>query len=90
METKTIHFPFAGIDVSGPFYRQPARHVGPGKSDYARSTPEGVNVRGYGANGRKRGGSRPGFSRYINARVNGEWVVQDLNVLVVVNSEAVG
>lgn len=90
-ELKALHFPAAGISVSQAFWKQPNRNIGPGKSDYARTTPIGINVRGYepGAE-RLRGGSRPGISKYLATQVHAtEWVVQDLNVLVSISGDPV-
>ncbi len=85
-----IHFPFAGLVVSCPVSRQPARNVGPGKSDYARTTIIGHNVRGVQADNRARGGSRCGLSRFIHAQVAGEaFVVQHIAMLVTVEEAAV-
>ncbi|HVL15854.1 MAG TPA: hypothetical protein VM529_25000 [Gemmata sp.] len=78
-----VHFPKAGMDRSCPSGRQPARAVGEAK-EYARTSWFGKNVRAFdvGVN-RMRGGSRAGFSKLIDARVNGvSWVVQDLYPLV--------
>lgn len=76
------HFPRAGLDLTGPAARQPAR---PGPDGvYARSCAAAVNVRGLDPLARRfRGGSRTGLSRYIDARVAGRvWVVQNLGVVV--------
>jgi hypothetical protein len=73
-----VHFPHAGVDQSGPVSRQPARKLPDG--DYARTCVAAQNVRAYeaGAN-RRRGGSRPGLSKYLAGQVAGQlWVVQDL------------
>lgn len=88
-EYKDIHFPKAGLDVSRAFDKQPNRHVGPAKDDYARTTPIGVNVRGWEAmTKRNRGGSRPGLSKYIRSAVVLDWILQDLNVIVISDSTA--
>lgn len=87
-----FHFPVAGVDVSQAFSKQPARHVGPEKDDYARSTAHGVNVRGFTASeNRKRGGSRPGLVKFVDAIPGGTtWIIQELNVIVIVESAAIG
>lgn len=79
-ESKDIHFPKCGLDLSGPFERQQPR---PGyKGVYARTTHKGVNVRGFDDQGRWRGGMRPGLTRVINARVgSSESIVQNLDVI---------
>jgi hypothetical protein len=77
------HFPKAGLDVSGPFERQPTRPAGP-QGAYARTAAGLVNARSYDAiQGRLRGGSRYGLSKLVETQVNGaEWVVQELRQLV--------
>lgn len=79
---KDVHFPFAGLDHSAAFWKQPVRQLPDG--DYARSAVTGVNVRAYEARGgRRRGGSRSGLTKYVPGRVAGDsWVVQDLRLLV--------
>lgn len=54
-------------------------------TQYARSTPVGVNVRGYeSATQRLRGGSRCGLSKYVPTQVVGSrFIVQDLNNIVI-------
>lgn len=76
-----LHFPVAGVDVSAPVWRQPARNVG---GRYARSAPAGRNVRSYEPAGlRNRGGSRPGLVRYLDARPGDRrWITQELTNLV--------
>lgn len=75
------HFPAAGIDVASPFWQQPNRDIGGGK--YARSSPAGVNVRGYEqVQDRVRGGTRAGLVKYINSPVVAGWIIQHLNLLV--------
>jgi hypothetical protein len=80
---RDLHFPKAGIDLSMGFNHQPNRPAGP-NGEYARTTPTGLNVRGFEpASNRMRGGSRTGLSRYINAQVAGlVWIIQDLNIVV--------
>lgn len=76
-----LHFPKAGLDVSGPLAKQPARPMG--NKQYARTTPSGVNVRTFEpSSNRDRGGSRCGMVKYIPARiVDDAWVVQNLAVI---------
>lgn len=78
-DTWDLHFPKAGLDVSRAFAKQPFRDVSDGL--YARSAPQGVNVRAYEpAAGRLRGGSRWGLSKYVNAQLAGTtWIVQHLS-----------
>lgn len=72
-----MHFPLAGIDLSSAFSVQPV-HRTP-KGQYARTTPDGRNVRAFDpATGRARGASRPGMSKYIAARLSGSNLIQDL------------
>jgi hypothetical protein len=63
----------SGIDVQGtkdPQY-------------WGRTTPLGINVRGFEPEeNRKRGGSRPGLSRFIPAPLVAGWLVQNLNYTV--------
>lgn len=75
-----FHFPLGGVDTSAAFDRQPARQTSFG---YARTTPVGVNVRGFDSStGRTRGATRPGLSRYVNATMNGANSIQCLDVVV--------
>ncbi len=74
-------FPLAGIDLSMPLERQPARQIGEGQ--YARTTPAAMNVRGFDTDtGRSRGGARPGLSKYISTPVVADWIIQELALLV--------
>src|SRR5690348_11044593 len=83
-----LHFPKAGVDVSRPAARQPARPTGPG-NEYARTTPVGVNVRGYDARlQRFRGGARPGLVKQVPTPLVAGWVVQHLNTLVTAEDAA--
>lgn len=76
-----LHFPSAGVDTSGPFCVQKPRDIGGGQ--YARTTPVGLNVRGFEAETlRNRGGSRAGLSKYIAQPVIAGWIVQQLAVVV--------
>ena len=80
---RDAHFPKAGVDVSRAFSRQPNRPVGPDGTEYARTTPRGLNVRSYEPlTGRRRGGSREGLKKYVPAPIVSGWVVQDLRLLV--------
>lgn len=85
-EFQDLHFPLAGLDLSGAFSRQKPRQVAEGL--WARTTPVAVNVQGYESNQRARGGSRIGIQKYIAAAVVEDWVVQDLNVVVTVDGAA--
>jgi hypothetical protein len=84
-----MHFPKAGMDRSAAFGRQPNRDVG--ESVYARTTHRGVNVRAFEQGGRRRrGGSRRGMSRFIDAVPGGtEWLVQHLAVIATTGASAV-
>jgi hypothetical protein len=65
-------FPVGGVDVSCEFARQPAG-----------TTADASNVRGYETlEDRLRGGSRAGLAKWIDARVNGDALIQHLTVLV--------
>ena len=58
------------------------------KPVYHRTTPLGMNVRGYDPlQNRLRGGSRPGLKAYIPQVVGGiaGWIVQNVNSIVEVN-----
>lgn len=86
---KDLHFPKCGIDVSQAFSAQPNR---PGwEGEYARTTPLGVNVRGWEAlTNRVRGGVRMGLSKYLPVRPgNVPWVSQDLNTITTTGSSPV-
>ena len=90
---QALHFPAAGVDLSRAFAAQPNRPVDQmplapeqhfATLVYARTTPLGVNVRGFDVLGqRRRGGSRPGLVKWLPTQPNGvEWVSQDLALLV--------
>lgn len=77
----SAHFPYAGLDVSRAFCRQPVRPIGQ-EQKYSRTTAFGMNVRSYdGQQGRLRGGSRTGISRYVNDRVSGSNLIQGMNLI---------
>lgn len=74
------HFPFAGLDVSRSFGRQPVRQAG---TRYSRTTPHAYNVRAYDAlDGRMRGGSRTGLAKYIATQVSSENLIQGLGTVI--------
>lgn len=76
-----VHFPTAGIDLSHAFVLQPPRQTSQDK--WARTTPFGLNVRGFDpVSNRERGGARCGLSKYIAGPTVAEWVVQEINVVV--------
>lgn len=80
-------FPVAGMDLSRAFWDQRPWEVIQGV--WGRTTPLGVNVRGYEAStDRRRGGTRPGLERYVEDRIPNEffpddpdWIVQELAVV---------
>ncbi len=75
-----LHFPLAGIDLSGSYDRQPNR---PTQTGYARTTVEAKNVRGYiPLNDRAVGGSRAGLIKKVPAQVSGSHVIQELALIV--------
>ncbi len=75
-----LHFPLAGIDLSGSYDRQPNR---PTQTGYARTTVEAKNVRGYiPLNDRAVGGSRAGLIKRVPAQVSGNHVIQELALIV--------
>lgn len=82
-DNKTIKIPFptGGIDVSQGLFNQR-----PGTSPFA------VNVRGYDATGRLRGGSRSGINPFLGigstAQVAGFNRIQSLSCIVTANAEA--
>jgi hypothetical protein len=84
-----LHFPKGGIDRSQAFGRQPNRDVG--ESVWARTTHRGVNVRAFERQGRRRrGGSRCGLSKYLDARPGGlTYLTQHLAVLVSIGGGSV-
>ncbi len=76
-----LHFPKAGVDVSRPSSQWPIRW-GPNKEKHYYCA-DALNVRSYDpVSGRQRGGSRPGFSKYIPTVLNADFIVQQLDVLV--------
>lgn len=88
-ETIEVHFPFAGIDVSGPVSRQPNRPAAFGQ--YARTCAVGVNVRGIDYRNRARGGMRPGIVKYLAARPGSvQFISQELACLVATGIAAPG
>lgn len=79
-----FNFPVAGLDVTSGYYRQPARQVADGV--YARTCPVGTNVRSHEpSTDRRRGGSRCGLSRYVNA-IPGSTAGQIQELAIVVGS----
>lgn len=90
-QTETIedvHFPRAGVDVSDPFGRQPARPAGHGQ--YARTCAMGVNVRGFQPGTlRQRGGSRSGLSKFVSGALVAGWVVQHVATISTVGAKTV-
>lgn len=83
-----LHFPAAGIDLSAAFSRQPNKPVA--DKVYARTTPAGQNVRGYeGLTTRVRGGSRNGLSKFIPVAPVADWLIQEMNVIVITETGAV-
>ncbi len=67
-----LAFPLAGVDASAEFWRQAQL-----------TTAFAKNVRGEEPVGQmRRGGSRMGLLRFIDERVNGDSVIQHLNVVV--------
>jgi hypothetical protein len=81
MDTLDLHFPFAGLDVSKAFCKQPNRSAVKGK--YARTTPIAYNVRAFDSQNRDRGGIRPGVEKFIATQPGGTaFVIQALAVVV--------
>lgn len=78
------HFPVGGIDVSQAFARQPVREI---NGEYCGTTPVAINVRAF-ADGRKKGGVRPGLARYINAQVNSTYIIQFLGTITITDADA--
>ena len=85
---KDLHFPAGGINLLQGFNTQP--NVPSYNGTYVRTTPLGMNVRGFEAQtGRFRGGSRLGLVRYINQQPSGlVWVTQGLDTIVIDNPGA--
>lgn len=80
MDEISLSFPFAGVDVSVAFCKQPNRPV---QGKYSRTTVFGANVRAFDSQARMRGGSRPGLVKYIATRPGGiQYITQSLAVLV--------
>lgn len=74
-ETRLVRFPFFGVDMSNaPSEQRPG------------TAPLGINVRAYGTDGRKRGGSRAGlapwFGRGNTDQVAGYHPIQSLSAIV--------
>lgn len=87
MEELDLHFPFAGVDTSMAFGKQPNRPV---NGRYSRTTPFGRNVRTFDSLGRARGGMRQGIAKYLAARPgNTRWVTQNLATFVVTGESPV-
>ncbi len=83
-----LHFPASGIDLSAGFSRQPNRPIGQ-QGLYARTTPEGVNVRAYESlSQRVRGGSRPGMVRHLPVPVVADWIIQNIDLIVFTSASA--
>lgn len=81
MDTIDLHFPFAGMDVSQSFGKQPNRPAVQGQ--YARTTPLGINVRTFDSQARARGGSRPGLVKYVSTQPGDVgYITQELTTLV--------
>jgi hypothetical protein len=81
VEEKEMVFPVAGIDLSGPFFRQMPRQMPNG--EWGRTCRSGVNVRAYEGNTiRARGGTRPGLSKAFPSPVISGWINQELATLV--------
>lgn len=86
----THHFPFAGTDQSQGFQDQPVKPILQG-SDYARTTIQGINVRGLDpVSGSLRGASRTGIVQYIPSQPFGFGLIQDLDVVVWTSPAATG
>lgn len=86
-----LHFPKAGLNVVCPFQKQPAPQIQTDPVDYARTSRDGRNVRGWnGPENRVRGGSRAGLTKYVSPAVGGisGWIVQLLDVIVTINPSA--
>ncbi len=78
-----LHFPKGGMELSLSALKQPWREGPPrpgGEPTRIYTTVLGVNVRGFDPLTRRlRGGSRVGLKRYVDARVNGDFIVQNLS-----------
>ncbi len=73
-----VHFPYAGVNQSFGYTDQPNSPMPDGV--YGRSTPFGLNVRAYDpSTDRRRGGSRSGLSKLVNAQVNGTNLLQEIS-----------
>lgn len=71
-----LMFPANGIDLNAAFSKQ-----------RQGTTPSGVNVRTFEpSTNRARGAQRSGVSRYLNARVNGAKLVQEVGIIVSVTA----
>jgi len=81
-------FPAAGVNRARAFANGSPRQLADGS--YAYATRSCQNVRATDPeSGRIRGGNRPGLAKYISSPVVADWVVQSLDVLVVVSPAAV-
>lgn len=85
---KDLHFPKGGINVVSAFSTQPNVPVVPDSNIYARTTPIGINVRGYEKDQQRiRGGSRSGLSKQNPDQVNDAiWVVQGISTFAVIGA----
>jgi hypothetical protein len=80
-----LHFPKGGMDVSKANIRQPWRPGPPapgGRPTRIYTTPLGRNVRSFDPiTRRERGGSRVGLTKYVEAPLVRDWVVQELTTI---------
>lgn len=87
-----LDYPAGGLDESRAYVRQ--RKYG-GDDGEIYTSPDELNVRGFDKLDRRRGGSRPGFGRYLHDPINhptgmDPYSIQDLNILILGNANPTG
>jgi len=75
-----MHFPLAGIDISKAVEQQPVVQLPDGT--YSKTTRAGTNVRSFDpTNNRSRGAQRAGLSKFVNAKVSGSRLIQEIRLV---------
>jgi hypothetical protein len=83
-----LRYPLAGVSLLRGFEDQRPVPM-QGVNSYEFTTRLARNVRGCEPlTNRLRGGSRPGLKRYIDAQPVAGWIIQNLNVVTFIDSDA--
>ncbi len=83
-----MSFPQAGISSLKAFSDATPAQMPNG--EYGRTAQDGTNVRTFEAlTQRGRGGSRPGIEKYVTQALVADWIVQEINTIVIVDPSAV-